>query len=146
VATVYCQEFLFGCVPPRNFRLLLPVRRVSANIKRQVWLEYCKSFNFAKFFLERQELFELLYYLRVYPTTRQCGFLFGNKTCYSDMLAKFQAQMEYLISKNKFIEHWNRKRFSVDNMLPHFFSIFTNGCVDTVDVTTRKPCDSKTRE
>jgi hypothetical protein len=54
--------------------------------------------------------------------------------------------MEYLISKNKFIEHWNRQRFSVDNMLPHFFSIFTNGCVDTVDVTTRKPCDSKTRE
>jgi hypothetical protein len=41
--------------------------------------------------------------------------------------------MEYLISKTKFIEHWNRQRFSAENMLPHFFSVFTNGVL--VDVT-----------
>lgn len=61
------------------------------------------------------------------------------------MSEKFQRQMEYLISKTKFVEYWNRQRFSADNMLPHFFSLFTNGCVDTVDVTTRKPVDSTHR-
>jgi hypothetical protein len=69
----------------------------------------------------RQELFELLYFLRVYPTTSQCGFLFGNKTSYSDMSKRFHDQMEYLISKTRFTEYWNLQRFSADNMLPHFF-------------------------
>ena len=53
--------------------------------------------------------------------------------------------MQYLLSKSQFVEHWNRQRFSMDNMLPHFFSIFTNGAVDTVPVTVRKPVISSVR-
>ncbi len=53
--------------------------------------------------------------------------------------------MEYLISKTSYVNHWYKQRFSVDNMITHFFSVFTNGSVDTVDVTTRKPADSSHR-
>lgn len=85
----------------------------------------------------RLELFQLLYYLRVYPMTSQCGFLFGNKTSYSNLLNRFHRQMKYLITKTEYVQHWKYQRFSRQNMLTHFFSIFTNGCIDTVDVVRR---------
>jgi hypothetical protein len=50
--------------------------------------------------------------------------------------------MNYLLTKTDFVGHWNKRRFSFDNMLPHFFSVFTNGCVDTVPVVVRKPVNS----
>jgi hypothetical protein len=93
----------------------------------------------------RNELFQLFYYLRVYPSTSQCGFLFGNRTGYSDILNKFQSQMDFLISKTRFVDNWYHQRFAPENMLPHFFSVFTNGSVDTVPVETRKPVNSSFR-
>jgi hypothetical protein len=53
--------------------------------------------------------------------------------------------MKYLISKTDYVQHWKLQRFSGDNILPHFMSIFTTGCVDSVDITTRKPSNSKLR-
>lgn len=55
--------------------------------------KYTHNYNLNNFCFEndiasiyRQERFQLLYYLRVYPTVSQCGFLFGNKTSYSSMI------------------------------------------------------------
>jgi len=53
--------------------------------------------------------------------------------------------MDYLVSQTRFVDHWYHQRFSPDNMLPHFFSMFTNGSVDTVPVETRKPVNSSVR-
>lgn len=77
--------------------------------------------------------------------TSQCGFLFGNKTSYSNLLNRFHRQMKYLITKTEYVQHWKYQRFSRQNMLTHFFSIFTNGCIDTVDVITRQPSNSRQR-
>jgi hypothetical protein len=78
----------------------------------------------------------------VYPTVSQCGFYFGNKSNYGDITFKFHQQIKYLLSKSNLMSHYNNRRFSLDNLLPHFFSVFATGCVDSLPIRVRQPSAS----